>query len=301
MTLINPTHTAPSAWQQLITMPTARKLLYFCAVPVLIGLYFGWFKADQGGQDVIVRVFLVPYWIGFFLLGWLSVIVATLLGFEIMKPWRPSLWFVSMLAPAAFSWIGAYAINVYIEFFNSLMPEVIGKSTPLVMDLSLDFAINFLSFMAPNLVLFTAQNYYFDRSLKQPVYRYELPCGDAISPPPKAEPQKQTPTAKPEPAFLNLLSPKNQGSLQAVQAQEHFIKVWTETGSELIRYKFGRAIVELEDYQGMQIHRSYWVADNAVRQLKKDGSKYFIELINDETIPISQSYLRQVRERYADR
>ncbi|ARN72928.1 hypothetical protein BST96_01690 [Oceanicoccus sagamiensis] len=279
-----------------MAMPISRKLLYFCAVPVLIGVYFGWFKADQGGQDLMVRFVLVPYWVGFFQLGWLAVIASALLGFEIMKPWRAPLWLVSLLAPAALSWLGAYLINIYIEFLNALMPQVIGKSSPLAMSLSLDFFINFLSFMAPNLLLFTAQNYYFATALKQPIYRYDLQHGEPLS---QTDPAP-IPT-RPEPGFVKLLSSNNQGELQAVHAQEHFIKVWTDAGSELIRFKFGTAMMELECHQGMQVHRSYWVADAAVKQVKKAGSKYLIVLNNDEVIPVSQSYLRQVRERYTDK
>ena len=123
-------HKTLSAWRQLIAMPPGRKLLYIAAVPVLIGLYFGWFKADQGGQDLMVRTVLVPYWIGFFQLGWLSVILATLLGYELMKPWRPPLWVLSLLAPAAFSWLGAYVINAYIGTLNAQFPDIVGKLVP---------------------------------------------------------------------------------------------------------------------------------------------------------------------------
>ena len=266
-----------------MAMPPMQKLLYFCAVPVLIGLYFGWFKADQGGQDLMVRTVLVPYWIGFFLLGWFAVIVAAIAGHQLMKPWCPPLWLISILGPAALSWLGAYIINAYIEFLNSLMPEVIGKSRPLEMNLSLDFLLNFLSFMAPNLALFTAQNYYFNSALKQPIYRYQftgtqsLDTGASFSEDIEANLDRKTVPAS-NPTFVKLLAKENQGDLVAVQAQEHFIKVWTDSGNELIRYKFGTALLELEQQQGMQIHRSYWVVDDAVKQLKKDGAKYFIEL-----------------------
>lgn len=280
-----------------MVMPTSRKLLYFCAVPILLGLFFGWFKADQGGKDLMLRLILTPYWIGFFQIGWLALILSALLGFQVFKPWRPPLWLISFIAPAAFSWLGAYVLNIYIEFLNSFIPDVNGKSSPMQITFSVEFFVNFLSFMTPNFVLFTALNYYFDRGLNQPLFRYKLDTHELSSS--LSNDDKKTPATTPELIFLKLISKEKQGKLLAIQAQEHFVKVWTEAGSELIRYKFGTALLELESADGLQIHRSYWVADDAVKRFKKDGPKYVIELVNDEVIPISQSYLRQVRERYA--
>ena len=54
------------------------------------------------------------------------------------------------------------------------------------------------------------------------------------------------------------------------------------------------AMVLLRDYDGMQTHRSWWVAHDAVVKIVKDGRKTQLILSNDLTVPVSRSFLVKV-------
>ncbi|MFN6942712.1 MAG: LytTR family DNA-binding domain-containing protein, partial [Parvibaculum sp.] len=55
-------------------------------------------------------------------------------------------------------------------------------------------------------------------------------------------------------------------------------------------------IAETEGMEGMQVHRSHWVANGAVvRSARRDGRVY-LQLADGSEIPVSRSYLKPVRE-----
>ncbi len=82
----------------------------------------------------------------------------------------------------------------------------------------------------------------------------------------------------------------------ALQAEEHYVRVHTQRGSELIHYRFGDAVREMADDLGLRVHRSWWVARNAVRSAKRGSRRWQLELVCDVAVPVSDSYVKAVRE-----
>jgi hypothetical protein len=67
------------------------------------------------------------------------------------------------------------------------------------------------------------------------------------------------------PAFLERLPPRLRGGeLYAVEAEDHYLRLHTSRGSALIAMRLGDALRELEGVEGAQVHRSWWVARDAV-------------------------------------
>ena len=56
------------------------------------------------------------------------------------------------------------------------------------------------------------------------------------------------------------------------------------------------AVSELGGTDGMQVHRSYWVARDAVVKPEKKGRKTTLFLKNGLNVPVSESFLPSVRE-----
>lgn len=79
-------------------------------------------------------------------------------------------------------------------------------------------------------------------------------------------------------------------NILALEAQEHYIKVYTDQGHDLIHYRFGDAVRELAGQPGLQVHRSYWVAKEAVAAVSPSGKGYRLTLSNGLVVPVSQSY-----------
>ncbi len=91
------------------------------------------------------------------------------------------------------------------------------------------------------------------------------------------------------PNFLKKLVNCTMGDVIAIEADEHYIRVHSLRGEELIYYRFGDAINELAGFDGFQAHRSWWVARSAIKRLLKEGRRKKLELNNGLIVPVSRS------------
>ena len=85
----------------------------------------------------------------------------------------------------------------------------------------------------------------------------------------------------------------------SLTTQDHYVEVTTVKGSTLVLIRFQDAIEELETYGGLRIHRSHWVAMDAVRGLGRQDGKQVVELIDGRVLPVSRTYSRAVRAQFA--
>jgi DNA-binding LytR/AlgR family response regulator len=104
----------------------------------------------------------------------------------------------------------------------------------------------------------------------------------------------EEPAASP---FLDRLPPHLRGDLIALEAQDHYLKVHTGSGSTLVLSRLSDAIAQLCAIDGLQVHRSWWVADAAVIGVQRDGGTLTLELRNGIKAPVSRTYLQAVRAR----
>ncbi len=108
------------------------------------------------------------------------------------------------------------------------------------------------------------------------------------------------PVSVPEPAgeaspFLRRIPPKLGIDVLSLAAEDHYIRVTTALGSDLILCRLSDAIAELGQSGGQQVHRSYWVARGAVASVERKDGKTMLLLINGEAVPVSQSYVPALR------
>jgi hypothetical protein len=102
------------------------------------------------------------------------------------------------------------------------------------------------------------------------------------------------------PPFLRKLKQESAGPLIAIVAEEHYIRIYTETGSDLILYRFSDALHEIDGWQeGLQVHRSYWVASNAIVAAEQHGKSFRLTLSNGLKVPVSQANRGLVRANLA--
>lgn len=76
----------------------------------------------------------------------------------------------------------------------------------------------------------------------------------------------------------------------SLQAQDHYIKVTTTRGSEMILVRLADAEQELENIPGIRVHRSWWVATRHVTKKYRYQGKLMLELSNQTTVPVSRPY-----------
>ncbi len=76
----------------------------------------------------------------------------------------------------------------------------------------------------------------------------------------------------------------------AIKSEDHYLRVFTSMGETLILLRLYDAINELEGIEGVQTHRSWWVAIEAIDRLEKDYGKNRFILKNALEVPISRGY-----------
>lgn len=113
-------------------------------------------------------------------------------------------------------------------------------------------------------------------------------------------PQAPVPTHEiPSPIrqFLERLPVKyHSAELYAISSEDHYVRVHTNCGEELILMRFADALRELSVVDGLQIHRSWWVArSGVVNSISKNG-KHSLVLKTETVAPISRSFSKAARE-----
>lgn len=105
------------------------------------------------------------------------------------------------------------------------------------------------------------------------------------------------PGATPAPAaFVARLPPRLRGArLIAVEAEDHYLRLHTDRGSDLILMRLSDALRELEGLEGAQTHRSWWVARDAVRDVARGDGRATLTLDGGLQAPVSRRHGRALR------
>jgi hypothetical protein len=102
-------------------------------------------------------------------------------------------------------------------------------------------------------------------------------------------------SAEARPAILDRVPLPQRGRLVALSVEDHYVEVSTDKGSALILMRLGDAIRETAPVPGLQIHRSHWVALEAVRRVVRAEGRIAVELADGRRLPISRGYLPAAR------
>lgn len=96
--------------------------------------------------------------------------------------------------------------------------------------------------------------------------------------------------------FLERLPPRLRGArLLAVEAEDHYLRLHTDRGSDLILMRLSDALAELEGLDGARTHRSWWVARDAVTGAKRGDGRATLSLDGGLQAPVSRRYARGLR------
>lgn len=105
------------------------------------------------------------------------------------------------------------------------------------------------------------------------------------------------PAGAPAPRFLDRLPPKLRGGeLWAVEAQDHYLRLHTSRGQDLILMRLSDAVAELEGIEGAQTHRSWWVAKGAVEEARRGDGRATLRLKGGVEAPVSRAYSKALRD-----
>lgn len=100
----------------------------------------------------------------------------------------------------------------------------------------------------------------------------------------------------PAAVFLERLPVKYRtAALYAVSAEDHYLRVHTSVGEELILMRFSDALRELEGAAGLQTHRSWWVALDGVSDSEREDGKLVLALKSGGRAAVSRTYASAVK------
>lgn len=97
------------------------------------------------------------------------------------------------------------------------------------------------------------------------------------------------------PRILDRLPLDRRGVLSHITVQDHYVDVRTDKGGALVLLRLADAIAETQGIDGLQIHRSHWVARTAVARSVRRGGRLHLELRDGTLLPVSRSNLAAVR------
>jgi hypothetical protein len=95
--------------------------------------------------------------------------------------------------------------------------------------------------------------------------------------------------------FIDRLPPRLGKNLLCLQMEDHYVRAHTDLGSDLILTPLKTAMAELAEVEGLQVHRSWWVARRAVAAAAVDGRSYSLRLTNGLAVPVSRASVAKVR------
>ena len=97
------------------------------------------------------------------------------------------------------------------------------------------------------------------------------------------------------PSFLERIPPALGRDLLALEMEDHYLRVHTAQGSALILLRLRDALSELDGADGLQVHRSWWVARNALDGATREAGKPVLKLKNGLSVPVSRSFRAAVK------
>jgi len=136
-----------------------------------------------------------------------------------------------------------------------------------------------LEYAGPVLLVSLAMNYVNALAGRRPAHTHAVAGPDA-----------------PPVRFLERLPAKLRGAeIHAVEAEDHYLRLHTSKGSDLILMRLSDAIAELEGLEGAQTHRSWWVARQAVQGARRLEGRAVLELPGGVEAPVSRGYARALK------
>lgn len=98
------------------------------------------------------------------------------------------------------------------------------------------------------------------------------------------------------PDFFRRVPPALGRDLLALEMEDHYLRIHTGAGSDLILLRLRDALAELGPSRGRQVHRSWWVAEGAIASVERDARRPVLVLRNGLRVPVSKTFRDQVKE-----
>ncbi len=127
--------------------------------------------------------------------------------------------------------------------------------------------------------------------------------GDAPAPVPMTTPAPApAPVSAPAPPALSpnplfdTLPPELGSEIVALEMEDHYVRVHTVLGSALVLMRLRDAMALVGETEGMQVHRSWWVARAAVEDVVREGRNVRLRLARGIEAPVARANITTLRD-----
>ncbi|RMB04934.1 LytTR family transcriptional regulator [Eilatimonas milleporae] len=98
------------------------------------------------------------------------------------------------------------------------------------------------------------------------------------------------------PRFARRLPPKLRGAtIWALSAEDHYVRVYTSKGDDLVLIRLTDAIDEMAGVEGLRTHRSWWVAQSGIDTAQRRTQGSVIVLKNGVKAPVARSRIPAIQ------
>ena len=95
---------------------------------------------------------------------------------------------------------------------------------------------------------------------------------------------------------MRLSARRRNARLIALEAEDHYVRVHTDAGSELIAMRFAEAMEELAQAHGHRLHRSWWSAADAIEGVRWRRGSGEARLAGGICAPVSRSHAAALKQ-----
>ena len=252
----------PFTMRQLLAEPWLRRAALVLAVGVLLG-----FAGPFGSYPPLSRPVRYAFWIGMVIVGYAAALAADKLVSETGTP-RSGLRLLAVAIASAvpLTFVAAWVIPL-VRPGHTYQPLQLPTLFSAVAAVQL--AVTFILLRTPGAPLPVPPARGTERSGALP------------------------------PALRSRLPNRSGEDIVALEAEDHYLRVHTASGSDLVLMRLSDAIAALDPGLGFQVHRSWWVADDAISETVRSSQRLHLKLSNGLLVPVGRTYSAAVRERSA--
>ena len=273
-----------------LRQPETRDYVIFFGVMPL--LWAAWLAAS--GNQLIARM---EFWHGVTYIiihcsaGWISADIGCRIARFLLRAQRPPLWkiltsgWLIMLVPMTcfYYWL----TGMFADYFPAMTPYVANVQ----FHWTADYPLKLLRGSFPWLCAWSAMVYGYRRLAHVDWYGYETES---------AAPRTSAPLAR-VPEFIRRSSKLPlDARIFAMQADEHYVQIWSDAGRDTIRYRFSDAVRDMRPAPGLRVHRSWWVRPDHVVNVRRERHRLLLTLENGLEVPASEAYKNMVEAALLD-
>lgn len=292
-------------------MSPLQYLAFLFLPPLILGLIAG--ISEAGSVAFSSKAAHIGFSLVSYAYNWLALELLSQIASRILRPWHPPLWLVLVIGTLLATQVHAPFTALRDPLFAPYLAEGShffetwpwNYSDPdYLTEGGLAFLSRLLVWLPMNFLLVVAlkisrlgESRFFSAASAPVLSGGNPPVRETVAPRNPAQDEAGAePSAGNMALLLDRLPPQIGTSIFMLQAQEHYTEVTTISGKAMIYMRFSDAVSVVEtQIDGLRVHRSFWVAKSALKNVEAKGSTMAVILQDSRSVPVSRTYRNDVQ------